>query len=113
MLFLGTCDCTNCGLDGKNGKGKDNGGLSFKEKEKLEEFQFHNDLINSVYQRTIYQEIGPLSYKFIITWIVETRYCSFSAKMNSPSYIKTVKNPNVLISKVLQIFPYYFIQKNL
>ena len=28
--------------------------MSFKEKEKLEEFQFHNDLINSVYQRTIY-----------------------------------------------------------
>ena len=28
--------------------------MSFKEKEKLEEFQFHNDLINAVYQRIIY-----------------------------------------------------------
>ena len=28
--------------------------MSFKEKEKLEEYQFHNDLINQVYQRTIY-----------------------------------------------------------
>ena len=28
--------------------------MSFKEKEKLEEFQFHNDLINAVYKRIIY-----------------------------------------------------------
>ena len=52
IFFLGTCDCSSCGaVTGKVDKGKGNGGLSEKEKAKLEENEFENDLLNAIYYR--------------------------------------------------------------